>query len=179
MAVEECADTTQGKEWDDVSAYLGGLTKEVEAAVLESRGQQAAPINEALAVLIDNEQSEGLSMLIAEEEPAQVTAQVCNYECCRGSLQLPQDYRLLAQLENVEWDAPPMYMVNKPKKGGKLDADMVRAKLRDYKPCRIVVDGPKCVGKTSLLQQLEYFDYNCIPDNQPSADTFSPQEFDR
>ena len=34
MAVEECADTTQGKEWDDVSAYLGGLTKEVEAAVL-------------------------------------------------------------------------------------------------------------------------------------------------
>lgn len=56
-----------------------------------------------------------------------------------------------AYMSDIEWESLPTQITPKPRKGTKLDVDLVREKLRMHKPCRIVVDGPKCVGKTSLL----------------------------
>ena len=61
---------------------------------------------------------------------------------------------LTAHLTDLAWDALPTEITPKRKKGAKIDSDLIRQKLRDHKPCRIVIDGPRRIGRTTTLLHL-------------------------
>ena len=49
-------------------------------------------------------------------------------------------------IEPTEVDIPV-----KPRKGSKINPDMVRSKLREKTTSRIIIDGPRGIGKSATL----------------------------